>query len=65
MPARSEKQRRFIFAKRRQYGKKKDTPKRWKWVWGEEWTKLKESRILDFDCFIAKSTYKTTQSPCV
>lgn len=52
MPARSEKQRRFIFAKRREYGKKVDTHRKWKWIWGKEWTKLKESRILNFEQFI-------------
>ena len=33
MPAKSPKQRRFIFAKRNQYGSKKKTPKSYKWVW--------------------------------
>jgi hypothetical protein len=53
MPARSEKQRRFIWALRRKYKNKSKTPKKCKWVWGEEWTKLKkESIILDFMQFL-------------
>ena len=51
MPATSEKQRRFIWAKRREYGKKKSTPKKWKWIWKPEWVKLKESRIQTFKQF--------------
>ena len=43
MPSVSEKQRRFIWAKRREYGKKKSTPKKWKWIWKPEWVDLKES----------------------
>jgi hypothetical protein len=56
MPATSEKQRRFIWAKRREYGKKKSTPKKWKWIWKPEWVKLKESFILTFHDFISKTT---------
>jgi hypothetical protein len=52
MPASSEKQRRFIWAKRREYGKKKSTPKKWKWIWKPEWVKLKESFIQSFSDFI-------------
>jgi hypothetical protein len=38
---------------RRKYKNKSKTPKKWKWVWGEEWTKLKkESIILDFMQFL-------------
>ena len=46
MPSRTEKQRSFIFAKRSQYGTKKKTPKRWLWVWGPEWERLSEGRII-------------------
>ena len=56
MPAHSEKQRRFIWAKRRQYGEKKSTPKKWKWIWKPEWVKLKESFILSYVDFISKAT---------
>ena len=52
MPASSEKQRRFIWAKRREYGKKKSTPKKWKWIWKPEWVDLKESFIQSFSEFI-------------
>ena len=56
MPSSSEKQRRFIWAKRREYGKKKSTPKKWKWIWKPEWVDLKESFILSFNEFISKPT---------
>jgi hypothetical protein len=53
MPAKSEKQLRLIWAIRGKYKKKSKTPKKWKWVWGEEWTHLqKESYILKFSEFI-------------
>jgi len=42
MPAKSEQQRKMIFAKRGQYKTKAKTPKKWKWVWGKEWEKLEE-----------------------
>lgn len=51
MPATTEKQKRFIWAKRREYGKKKSTPKKWKWIWKPEWVKLKESKIQTFKQF--------------
>ena len=51
MPAKTEKQRRFIFAKRSQYKNKKQTPKKWKWIWGSEWIKLQESKVMNFDQF--------------
>jgi hypothetical protein len=56
MPATSEKQRRFIWAKRREYKKKKSTPKKWKWIWKPEWVDLKESFVLSFKEFISKPT---------
>jgi hypothetical protein len=37
MPAKSQAQRGLIFSRRDQYGSKKNTPKRWKWVWDEDW----------------------------
>lgn len=55
MPARSEKQRRFIWAKRREYGKKKTTPKKWRWIWKPEWVELSESYILTFSQFASKA----------
>ncbi len=58
MPAHSEKQRRFIWAKRREYGKKKSTPKKWKWIWKPEWVKLKESFIQSFTEFIKSTEYQ-------
>jgi hypothetical protein len=52
MPAKTEKQRRFIFAKRREYGDRKNTPKKFKWIWGKEWEKLAENfRIKRFSEF--------------
>ena len=52
MPSKSEKQRRFIYAIRNKYKKKKDTPKKWKWVWNDEWLKIEENLITSFDLFI-------------
>lgn len=37
MPVVSQSQRGLIFGKRSQYGSKENTPKKWKFVWGEEW----------------------------
>ena len=37
MPAKSQAQRGLIFARRDQYGSKKNTPKKWKWIWDEDW----------------------------
>jgi hypothetical protein len=37
MPAKSQAQRGLIFARRDQYGSKKNTPKKWKWIWSEDW----------------------------
>lgn len=37
MPAKSQSQRGLIFARRDQYGSKKNTPKKWKWIWDEDW----------------------------
>ncbi len=71
MPAHSEKQRRFIWAKRREYGKKKSTPKKWKWIWKPEWVKLKESKIQTFKQFneaygtLSKSDMETLEDLCL
>jgi len=37
MPAKSQAQRGLIFSQRDKYGSKKNTPKKWKWIWGEDW----------------------------
>jgi hypothetical protein len=53
MPAKSEKQLKFIYALRNRYKSKTKTPKKYKWVWNDEWLHLKkESYILKFDQFI-------------
>lgn len=53
MPAKSKAQLGLIFAIRNKYGKKSKTPKKWKWVWGEEWAHLKKESfiITDFSNF--------------
>jgi hypothetical protein len=52
MPAKSKKQLALVYARRNQYGSKKNTPKKWKWVWKEEWGHLKESHVItNFDHF--------------
>lgn len=37
MPARSDQQRKLVFAKRGQYETKSSTPEKWKWVWDKGW----------------------------
>ena len=37
MPAKSQAQRGMIFARRDQYGSKAKTPKKWQWIWDEDW----------------------------
>ena len=62
MPTSSQAQRRLIFGKRCQYENEKRTPKKWKWIWDDDWEnkgKLpekvkKESRIYDFDTFVTE-----------
>lgn len=51
MPAKSNKQLRFIYAKRGQYKNKKSTPSKWKWIWNDEWLHVRESIILSFNDF--------------
>lgn len=58
MPAVSQSQRGFIFGKRNKYGSKEKTPKKWKFIWDEEWEnkgKLPEKVekvIYDFKKFV-------------
>lgn len=42
MPSHSEQQRKFIFAKRNQYGSKDKAPEKWKWVFDKEWETIEE-----------------------
>ena len=37
MSAKSQLQRKLIFAKRGQYKTEKNTPKQWRWVWESGW----------------------------
>jgi len=62
MPAKSQAQRGLIFGKRNQYKTKKNTPKKWKWIWDEDYEnkgklpeKVKESRIYNFETFVNES----------
>ena len=43
MPSRTNKQRRFIFAKRGKYKSSKNTPDNWKWIWNDDWTHVSDS----------------------
>lgn len=52
MPAKSKQQLKLIWAIRNKYGSKAKAPKKWKWVFGEEWGHLaKESHIFNFKQF--------------
>ena len=52
MPASSTKQLKFIYAKRAQYKTKSKAPKKYKWVFDEEWGHLKENaKIMTFEEF--------------
>ena len=51
MPAKSKKQLRLIWAIRRKWGSKSKAPKKWKWVFSPEWSKLEESHIMRWDSF--------------
>lgn len=52
MPAKSKQQLKLIWAIRNKYGSKSKAPKKWKWVFGEEWGHLtKESHIFNFKQF--------------
>ena len=46
MPAQSKKQLALVYVRRNQYGSKEKTPKKWKWIWKEEWGHLKESYVI-------------------
>ena len=37
MPSKSEKQKRLVYAKRNIYKSKLNTPKKWKWIWNNDW----------------------------
>jgi len=52
MPAKSKQQLKLIYAIRNKYGSKKKAPKKWKWVFGEEWGHLEEG-LLTFDQFLS------------
>ena len=60
MPAKSNKQLKYIYAIRNKYGSKNKAPKKYKWVFGEEWGHMsKESHILKFsDYGIVESNEK-------
>jgi hypothetical protein len=52
MPAKSKQQLKLIWTIRNKYGSKSKAPKKWKWVFGEEWGHLaKESHIFNFKQF--------------
>jgi len=46
MPSRSEKQRKFIFAKRGQFKSRDKAPDKWKWVFDKEWEEIEENIIM-------------------
>jgi hypothetical protein len=48
MPSKTEEQRKFIFAKRSQYGSNENTPKDWKWIWESEWEEIAEKLYIPF-----------------
>ena len=45
MPAKSQQQLKFIYAIRNKYKTKKDAPKKFKWVFDEEWTDVKMKEL--------------------
>lgn len=47
MPATSRKQFKLIQARRTRYKTKKDTPKKWKWIWDKEWTDVDYESLPD------------------
>ena len=51
MPAKSKNQLKLIWSIRNKYKSKTKAPKKWKWVFGEEWVHLDESHIFKFDQF--------------
>jgi hypothetical protein len=38
MPAKSQQQLKMIYARRNRYKSEDKTPKKWKWIWDEDWT---------------------------
>lgn len=68
MPAVSQKQRSLIFGKRNQYKTEEKTPKKWKWIWEEEWEnkgklpKYKinknENKLINFSDYIYEKKTK-------
>ena len=42
IPSRSTKQRRWIFYLRNKYKSKDKTPKKWKFIWDEDWKEISE-----------------------
>lgn len=51
MPAKSKNQLKLIWSIRNKYKSKAKAPKKWKWVFGEEWGHLAESHIFNFNQF--------------
>ena len=47
MPSSSEQQRKFIFAKRSQYGSRDKAPKKRQWVFDKEWEKVEEDNYME------------------
>jgi len=45
MPSSSDKQKKFVLAKRNEYGSKENTPDKWTWIWEDSW--LKVEKILE------------------
>jgi len=46
MPSSSEQQRKFVYAKRSEYGSKGKTPEKFKWVWNDDWLTVKKENQL-------------------
>lgn len=60
MPAKSRAQQKMIFAKRGIYKTKENTPKKWQWIWGSEWTKLEEEN--NFSHYITQAFQERNES---
>ena len=57
MPFKSDKQRKFIYYLRGKYSTKKNTPKKYKWIWAEDW--VSENKILTkFNTFSKNMEFK-------
>lgn len=54
MPFRSNKQRRYIYYLRGKYSNKKNTPKKFKWIWSEDWGVVSENKVYKFKSFVKK-----------